>query len=77
MPGDMNAKPSSGETEMIAAAGYLDAGPPPGALPTHRDHAQRIDWIFHSPDLLARDAAIIPSRASDHLPVVATLGNIR
>jgi endonuclease/exonuclease/phosphatase family metal-dependent hydrolase len=72
--GDMNAEPGSGEIALIAAAGYLDAGPTAaGALTTHRDHAQRIDWIFHSPDLLARDAAIIPSRASDHLPVAATI----
>jgi endonuclease/exonuclease/phosphatase family metal-dependent hydrolase len=73
--GDMNAEPGSGEIAMIGAAGYRDAGPAAGAgaLTTHRDHVQRIDWIFHSPDLLAREAVIIPSRASDHLPVAATI----
>jgi endonuclease/exonuclease/phosphatase family metal-dependent hydrolase len=68
----MNAEPGSPEIDMILAAGYVDAGPAPG-IPTHPDHAGRIDWIFHAPDLRARAAAILPSRASDHLPVVATI----
>lgn len=35
----------------------------------------RIDYVFHSPDLFARTAQIIPSDgASDHRPVMATLG---
>jgi endonuclease/exonuclease/phosphatase family metal-dependent hydrolase len=73
--GDMNAEPGSGEIAMILAAGYVDAGPAGGGAPvrTHADHAQRIDWIFHTADLAARDAAAIESRASDHLPVVATI----
>jgi endonuclease/exonuclease/phosphatase family metal-dependent hydrolase len=75
--GDMNAEPGSGEIEMILRAGYVDAGPEGAVMSTHADHEQRIDWIFHTADLAARDAAIIPSRASDHLPVVATLDRRR
>jgi hypothetical protein len=55
----MNAEPGSPEIDRILAAGYVDAGPAPG-IPTHPDHAGPIDWIFHTPDLCARDAAILP-----------------
>jgi endonuclease/exonuclease/phosphatase family metal-dependent hydrolase len=71
--GDMNAEPGSREIEMILEAGYADAAPSSGPAWTHPDHEQRIDWIFHSTDLAAGDVAVIESRASDHLPVVATI----
>jgi endonuclease/exonuclease/phosphatase family metal-dependent hydrolase len=71
--GDMNAEPRSREIEMVLKAGYADAAPGSGPAWTHPDHEQRIDWIFHSTDLVAGDVAVIESRASDHLPVVATI----
>jgi vancomycin resistance protein VanJ len=33
----------------------------------------RIDYIFHSPDLMASNARVVPDGGSDHIPVVADL----
>jgi endonuclease/exonuclease/phosphatase family metal-dependent hydrolase len=72
--GDINAGPSSREIEMLLDAGYLDAWPETGHGPgsTYANRV-RIDWIFHSADLLAGEVAAMESQASDHLPVVATI----
>jgi len=37
------------------------------------DPFERIDWIWHTPDLAALEAETIDSTASDHRPVVVTL----
>jgi endonuclease/exonuclease/phosphatase family metal-dependent hydrolase len=66
--GDMNARPGSPEIEMILAAGFVDAWAEAG----QPDHP-RIDWIFHTPDLVARDVMMIESSASDHPAYAATL----
>ena len=41
-------------------------------LPAHLPD-QRIDWIFHTSDLIAETIDVIPSRASDHIAIVATI----
>jgi endonuclease/exonuclease/phosphatase family metal-dependent hydrolase len=66
--GDMNARPGSPEIEMILAAGFVDAWAEAG-----RPEHPRIDWIFHTPDLVARDVVMIESSASDHPAYAATL----
>jgi endonuclease/exonuclease/phosphatase family metal-dependent hydrolase len=71
--GDMNAVPGSPEMQMILDAGFVDAW----AEADHGEEftwmARRIDWLFHTPDLIARDVEVIESRASDHSAVVATI----
>jgi endonuclease/exonuclease/phosphatase family metal-dependent hydrolase len=66
--GDMNARPGSREIEMILEAGFVDAWTESGQA-----EPGRIDWIFHTPDLVAGGVMMVESTASDHLPVVATL----
>jgi endonuclease/exonuclease/phosphatase (EEP) superfamily protein YafD len=35
---------------------------------------ERIDWIWHTPNLVALDIRIPSTTASDHLPLIAVLG---
>jgi endonuclease/exonuclease/phosphatase family metal-dependent hydrolase len=76
--GDLNAEPDSLEMQQLAEAGLVDswgqAGGSPGFTYPARDPFQRIDWIWHTLDLRAQSAEVIPSLASDHLPVLASLG---
>ena len=67
--GDMNARPGSEEIGMILAAGFVDAW-----FETGQPERSRIDWIFHTPDLVARDVVVIESPASDHPAFAATIG---
>ncbi|MGB2894640.1 MAG: endonuclease/exonuclease/phosphatase family protein, partial [Anaerolineales bacterium] len=75
--GDLNAPPDSIEMKLIADAGLLDswneAGVGPGFTFSAGDPFQRIDWIWHSDDLVAVEAQVLQTLASDHLPVVTTL----
>jgi len=66
--GDMNSSAGSPEMETMLRAGLIDTWAEAG-------HGQRpvIDWIFHTPDLRASDAALIDSQASDHFAVTATI----
>jgi endonuclease/exonuclease/phosphatase family metal-dependent hydrolase len=66
--GDFNALPGSPEIERIQVAGFLDAWAQAG-----HPHRPRIDWIFHTPDLVARDVVVIESPASDHPAFAATI----
>jgi endonuclease/exonuclease/phosphatase family metal-dependent hydrolase len=66
--GDMNTQPDSQEIKRILDAGFVDAW-----AETDQEEWSRIDWIFHTPDLVASEVMVIESTASDHLPVVATL----
>jgi endonuclease/exonuclease/phosphatase family metal-dependent hydrolase len=66
--GDMNALPGSAEIERILAAGFVDAW-----AETGQPARPRIDYIFHTPDLLAREVAVIDSPASDHPAYAATI----
>jgi endonuclease/exonuclease/phosphatase family metal-dependent hydrolase len=77
LAGDMNALPGSPEMQMILEAGFVDAWREAGhgevntAVGGHPNW--RIDWILHTPDLIARDVEVIESRASDHSAVVTTI----
>ncbi|TET34493.1 MAG: hypothetical protein E3J69_06185 [Anaerolineales bacterium] len=75
--GDLNAQPDWVEMKLIADAGLLDswseAGVGQGFTFSAGDPYQRIDWIWHSDDLVAVEAQVIQTQASDHLPVVAIL----
>jgi endonuclease/exonuclease/phosphatase family metal-dependent hydrolase len=79
--GDMNAEPSYPEMDLIAQAGLVDswveAGSGKGYSWPAIDPFERIDWIWHTPDLAALEAEIIQSTASDHLPLVVTLDMAR
>jgi endonuclease/exonuclease/phosphatase family metal-dependent hydrolase len=69
--GDMNAPPGSKEIQMILDAAFEDAWTEMGQA-----ERPRIDWVFHTPDLIATNVMMVESTASDHLPVVATLSEM-
>jgi endonuclease/exonuclease/phosphatase family metal-dependent hydrolase len=75
--GDLNAQPDWVEMKLIADAGLLDswseAGVGQGFTFSSGDPYQRIDWIWHSDDLVAVEAQVLQTQASDHLPVVVIL----
>jgi endonuclease/exonuclease/phosphatase family metal-dependent hydrolase len=75
--GDLNAQPDSTEMKLIFDAGLVDswseAGVGPGFTSSSGDPFQRIDWIWHTEDLIAVEVQVIQTQASDHLPVVATI----
>jgi endonuclease/exonuclease/phosphatase family metal-dependent hydrolase len=74
--GDLNAPHEWAEVQRILEAGWVDAweaGEGPGYTSDAANPYQRIDWIFHTPDLAAESAFVPQTLASDHLPVVATL----
>jgi endonuclease/exonuclease/phosphatase family metal-dependent hydrolase len=75
--GDLNAQPDWVEMKLIADAGLLDswseAGVGQGFTFSSGDPYQRIDWIWHSDDLVAVEAQVLQIQASDHLPVVVIL----
>jgi endonuclease/exonuclease/phosphatase family metal-dependent hydrolase len=75
--GDLNAEPGSPEMEMLAQAGLADswaeAGEGPGYTFRSDDPYQRIDWIWHTPDLRVREVRVVGDQASDHLGVVVRL----
>jgi endonuclease/exonuclease/phosphatase family metal-dependent hydrolase len=66
--GDMNATMGSPEINLLLDAGLQDAWAEAG-----KGERPPIDWIFHTADLAAREAAEIDSPASDHFAVVVTL----
>ncbi len=75
--GDLNAKPDAPEINIVRDAGLVDAweeiGIGPGFTYASNRPADRIDYIWHSPDLTALQIEVIQTRASDHLPVIVTL----
>jgi endonuclease/exonuclease/phosphatase family metal-dependent hydrolase len=77
LAGDLNAEPDWPEMELILSAGMIDswseAGQGLGLTWPADDPFQRIDWIWHSPDLQATSAETVESAASDHRAVVADL----
>ena len=72
--GDLNAVPGSAEIDLFHQAGLIDAwaevGRGSGLTSPSNDPQARIDWIWHTSDLLAMEAQTISSTASDHLPLV-------
>jgi endonuclease/exonuclease/phosphatase family metal-dependent hydrolase len=75
--GDFNAIPGAEDMNLILQAGLIDswteAGSGIGYTFDSRDPFQRIDWIWHTDDLVASDAEVLISTASDHLPLIITL----
>ena len=76
--GDMNAEPGSPEMRSLANAGLIDAvaslaTDPPLTFPS-KDHYTRIDYIWTSRDLTPMQFEVLHSKASDHFPVVADIG---
>ena len=74
--GDLNSRPGRPETRQLTDVlvdAWATAGQGPGyTFDARRPHA-RIDYVLSSDDLVARAAEVLPSRAADHLPVVADL----
>ena len=77
MAGDFNARPDWRQIGELEAAGWVDAwdvaGKGEGFTANSADPKYRIDYIFYTPDLVAVDAGVIQSQASDHFAVVADL----
>jgi endonuclease/exonuclease/phosphatase family metal-dependent hydrolase len=75
--GDMNSRPDFPEMKMIAEAGLIDswtqAGTGEGLTWPATAPYERIDWVWHTPDLKAVEARNPVSTASDHLPVFVLL----
>jgi endonuclease/exonuclease/phosphatase family metal-dependent hydrolase len=75
--GDFNARPEWAQIARIEGAGWIDswneAGSGEGLTSGAADPMYRIDYIFHTTDMLALDAGVIQSTASDHFSVVADL----
>lgn len=77
LTGDFNARPEWRQIEELIAAGWVDAwaeaGEGEGFTSSALDPQHRIDYVFHTPDLVAVDAGVIRSRASDHFAVAADI----
>ncbi len=75
--GDLNSRPEFEEMGRLRGAGLMDAweeaGQGSGLTWPAREPYERIDWVWHTPDLRAISATVVSSTASDHLPVVVTL----
>ncbi|WP_040160784.1 endonuclease/exonuclease/phosphatase family protein [Nigerium massiliense] len=74
--GDLNAGPEAAEYGTYTA--YLrDVWPMVGRGPGYTFDSDnpkgRIDYVLTTPDVTARRAKVVPTIASDHMPVVATL----
>jgi endonuclease/exonuclease/phosphatase family metal-dependent hydrolase len=76
--GDLNMQPTEGNVASFEHAGFVsvqDEAGDPGES-TARDPAfpgDRVDWIWHTPDLTASTFTIVQTREADHLPLVVTL----
>lgn len=75
--GDLNAEPHYPEMDLIRQAGFIDAwqeaGSGEGLSWPADDPFERIDWIWHTADLVARQAVTGVSTASDHRPLSAVI----
>jgi endonuclease/exonuclease/phosphatase family metal-dependent hydrolase len=75
--GDFNARPGWRQIDLVLDAGFLDAWEQAGSGPGHTANAAdpryRIDWVFHTGDLVTSRAEVIESLASDHFAVVAVI----
>ena len=76
--GDFNARPFSQEIQMMNTAGLVDSLSVRDDQSVYTYHSadlyQRIDYIWISPDLEVLDSSVLQSQASDHQPVIATIG---
>jgi endonuclease/exonuclease/phosphatase family metal-dependent hydrolase len=74
--GDLNAAPEASELQPLYQGAWVDALGVSGldsAFTFWSDQRQRIDYVFFTPDLQLMRAAVVETRASDHLPVVVDL----
>ncbi len=75
--GDLNAEPDWEETRLIYDASMVDSWLETGrgdgfTWPAVEPH-KRIDWIWHTADLIAVRMEVVQTLASDHLPVLAVI----
>ena len=78
MLGDFNAHPDHPEMLLFADAGFKDTFVASGATGDGFTYPadnpwERIDYVWASPDLRAREFSVPDSLASDHLAVAVTL----
>lgn len=77
LAGDFNAEPDWTEIDTVLDAGFRsaqdEAGDPGRATAPSHAPAHRIDWIFGTEDVEFEDFRLLPSRASDHLPLTVTV----
>ena len=63
--------------QLIADAGWVDlwaeAGTGDGLTWPAVGPFERIDWVWHTPDMHAVDASVPATTASDHLPLLVSL----
>lgn len=75
--GDMNAEPQDPEIDLYRQAGltsaWEEAGHGDGYTFSSGNPYQKIDWIWHTPDLRAVDPTVMATTASDHRPLVTSL----
>jgi endonuclease/exonuclease/phosphatase family metal-dependent hydrolase len=75
--GDMNSQPGDPEMDLFSQAGLVDswqqAGEGDGLTFSSTNPFERIDWIWHTPDMRAVSAEVPATTASDHRPAVTTL----
>ncbi|RKN86645.1 endonuclease/exonuclease/phosphatase family protein [Paenibacillus ginsengarvi] len=72
LAGDFNAEPDSLELRLLREAGFVDSLAGLAAGPTFPSTApeSRIDYIWTRGNLSVDSAAVLPSMASDHCPIV-------
>ena len=79
--GDLNATPAAPEMQLLRAAGLIDSfaaiGTGDGFTYASNRPAQRIDYIYHSADLAARDFHVNEGTASDHRGIAVTIARGR
>ncbi len=75
--GDLNALPDAREIAVIRHAGLRDAfalaGQGDGFTYRSDRPYERIDYVWVSPDLAAREFRVLPGQASDHLGIAVTV----
>jgi endonuclease/exonuclease/phosphatase family metal-dependent hydrolase len=75
--GDLNSEPDYEEMRLISDASFVDswaeAGQGRGLTWPAVDPFERIDWIWHTPDLRAVGAVLTETLVSDHLPLLVRL----
>lgn len=76
--GDLNADPASPEMARLRQAGWHDASEllPAAQRATFRRYGriEQLDYIWATADLAFRGSQVLYSRASDHLPLLTTVG---
>jgi endonuclease/exonuclease/phosphatase family metal-dependent hydrolase len=75
--GDFNARPDWDQIGLLTRSGWVDswveAGMGDGYTSSSGNPQFRIDYVFHTSDMVAIDAGVFQSTASDHLPVIVDI----